>query len=282
VRRVFAYDPRSGTVDPELTATSYDVVADLHTRGVPLDDAHERLIAGLRARTRVGYASPYSPSPAAYSLPARGRGEHAVEYYARSVAPLIDGPLGAGRIAVTAAERARAAARLPPRAVCLAPGARYPWKRWPAESYAALARRLAGEGFSPVLVGHHPFDEPYVRAVRSLCGPETVAILDDTPALADVMAAAGLVVANTSGLTALAAASGARVVCVHSHTLPAMWRPWGEHHADLTGRAGEPPCDCAGPDGPAPHDLATPCGKRIPVEDVLAAVLGPAEARGAS
>ncbi len=276
VRHVFAYDARIGRmhrhdgrsrhVEHDSEIGEYDVVVDLHTRAVPLGEELEALIAGLRGHRRVGYASPFSPSPADYTLAARGRDEHAVEYYARSVADLIDVPLGNGSMRITEAERAQAAMRLPPDPVCMAPGARYPWKRWPAESYAKLAGLLAAEGYSPLLIGQRPFDEPYVRAVRRL--RDIPAIMDSTVELANLMAAAGLVIANNSGLTALAAASGAQVVCVHSHTLPAMWRPWGDGHANLTGEPG--PCGCV---GPAPHDLATPCGKGISPEDVFGAVI---------
>ncbi|MGI5239067.1 glycosyltransferase family 9 protein [Dactylosporangium sp. CA-139066] len=269
VRRVYGFDAATGIVEPSLAGVEYGLLADLHTRGVPLDPALEQLMDEVPARDRVGFVSPYSPSPAQYSLPARQRDEHAVEYYARAVAPLLDAPLGDGRIAIADVDRAAADLRLPPGAVLLAPGARYPWKRWPADRYAQLADRLRVAGFSPVLVGHH-FDRPYIEAVQSRCSVPVESLVDDAYPVAAAMAASGLVVANNSGLTALANAAGAYVVCVHSHTLPVMWRPWGPHHADVAADDRQAPCGCA---GPAPHDLATPCGKNIPVDEVFDAVL---------
>ena len=269
LRRVLSYDPVTGVADADLAATAYDVLVDLHTRGVPLDESTERLLAGVKADQVIAYASPYAPAGGTHLLPARQRTEHAVEYYARAVEGLLDGPPGPGRLRIGAAELTEAAARLPDRAVCLAPGARYPWKRWPAESYARLAGRLLDEGRSPVLVGHS-FDEPYVRAVLALCPAEVPAIIADTSELATILAAGGTLVANNSGLAALGSAAGARVVCLHSHTLPVMWRPWGPGHVDLVGDPATMPCRCVGGE---PHDLATPCGKGIAVAEVVDAVL---------
>jgi ADP-heptose:LPS heptosyltransferase len=267
VRAVYGYDPATGHCDGPVREVGYDLVADLHTRGVPLPAPAERLLAGLRAAERTGYTSVHAPEDGWHTLAPRGRDEHAVDYYARAVAPLLTRPPGPGRLAFTDAERAAAAAALPAGAVCLAPGARYPWKRWPAASYAALAARLRADGMTPVLVGHD-FDRPYLDAVRGL-SPGTPVLVGDAMTVAAAMAAAGVVVANNSGLNALAAAAGARVVCLHSHTLPAMWGPWGEGHVDLAGDGTDMPCRCT---GPAPHDLRTPCGKRIPVAAVAAAV----------
>jgi ADP-heptose:LPS heptosyltransferase len=275
VRHVFSYHARTGTIDPGALATTYDLVADLHARGVPLGMAAEQQLAQLRGRQRIGYASPHAPADGHHTLPTRRPTEHAVEYYTRAVSPLLDGPVGDGHILIGTAARRAAAARLPADPVCLAPGARYPWKRWPPQSYARLAARLAAHGMAPVIIGH-PFDEPYVRAVTACCPVDVISIVADTGELAAMIAAAGIVVANNSGLTALASAAGARVVCLHSHTLPAMWRPWGTGHVNLTGNGADMPCGCSGAE---PHDLAVPCGKGISVDDVSVAVLGLAAER---
>jgi ADP-heptose:LPS heptosyltransferase len=267
VRTVFGYDTATGRCDGPVQESGYDLIADLHTRGAALPTDAERLLAGLRATERTGYAAAIAPADGSHTLAPRGRDEHAVDYYARAVAGLLTRPPGPGHLALTDAERAAAAAVLPAGAVCLAPGARYPWKRWPAASYAALADELRAGGLAPVLVGHS-FDRPYLAAVRAL-SPDTPQLVGDVVTVAAAMAVAGVVVANNSGLNALGAAAGARVVCVHSHTLPVMWRPWGEGHVDLTGTGADMPCSCT---CPVPLDLATPCGKGIPVGAVAAAV----------
>jgi ADP-heptose:LPS heptosyltransferase len=268
VRQVFGYDAARDWCDPAATETTYDVIADLHNRGVPLDATAERHLARLRGRSRVGFASPHAPSGGHHRLPPRKRTEHAAEFYTRAVADLVDAPLGLGRITLDDRDRARAARCVAPRSVCLAPGARYPWKRWPAERYAAVAGRLAAAGITSVVVGHS-FDRPYVDAVLERCPPSARSLVGGTGEVAAAMAASGVVVANNSGLNALASAAGARVVCVHSHTLPAMWRPWGPGHIDLIGDGTDMPCGCR---GAAPQDLRAPCGKGIAVADVDAAV----------
>jgi ADP-heptose:LPS heptosyltransferase len=179
---------------------------------------------------------------------------------------VADRAVGPGSGTIDPADRARAYELVPPQAVAVAPGARFGWKRWPASSYAELVDRLDAAGIPAVVIGH-PFDEDAVLDVVGRSRVEVRHVLGDTTFLAAVLAECGTAVVNNSGLCALASAAGARVVCVHSHTLPAMWRPWGEGHADIVGRPG--PCGCVGPE---PHDLATPCGKSIPVTEVLAAV----------
>jgi ADP-heptose:LPS heptosyltransferase len=267
LRRVHAFDEVGGTGGLEVLRHRYDYVADLHTRGAPLAATTEVLISRLTGVHLAGYAS--DSAPAEYRLPPRGRDEHAVEYYARAFAGLIDAPLGDGRLHLSCQELATAAAGIPPATVCLAPGARFPWKRWPLESYAELASRLAAAGLSPMVVGHHS-DAPHVQEVYRRCSGVAMPFVADTLTVAAVMAVSGVVVANNSGLNALAVAAGARVVCLHSHTLPAMWRPWGDHHVNLVGDPAEMPCKCS---GAARHDLDVACGKSIPVTAVAEAVL---------
>lgn len=266
VGAVYGVDVATGAVDESVFATTYDAFVDLHMRAVPLPDAAEATLGRIRAQRRTGFAGRY---PGAYDtlVAPRSRAEHAVDCYARAVSALLDRPPGPGRIAVPPASREHARGLVAPGSVALAPGARFAWKRWPARAYAKLAGRLADAGIGVVVVGH-PFDAAVVAEFREACGTPVNEVVGDTELVAAVLAECGTAVTNNSGLCALASASGARVVCVHSHTLPEMWRPWGPGHTDLVGDT--TPCDCTGPD---PHDLATPCGKGVPVDDVLAAVL---------
>lgn len=83
--------------------------------------------------------------------------------------------------AVSAADGWLADRRVPPRFVALAPGAAHATKRWPVESWEALAASLAERGLGVVTVG----------------GP------DDQAVGARVAAAAGTAGANAAGATAL-------------------------------------------------------------------------------
>jgi ADP-heptose:LPS heptosyltransferase len=265
VRNVYGLDTATGEVDDAVLTTRYDVLVDLHMRAVALPAAAENVLRRVTAEHRVGFDGPFA-GPYRTLVPPRTRDEHAVECYARAVQPWLTGPLGRGLVTIDPADRRRARDVVPPQAVAVAPGARFGWKRWPAWSYANLVDRLAEAGIPAVVIGH-PFDEDVVLDVVGQSRAGVRHVLGDTTFLAAVLAECGTAVVNNSGLCALAGAAGARVVCVHSHTLPAMWRPWGDGHADIVGRPG--PCGCVGPE---PHDLATPCGKSIPVTEVLAAV----------
>lgn len=256
VRRVW-------TTDPDR---DYDVLLDLHTRAAPLDPGIEAMLGRVRAARRVGFADPWHPGTDG-RLPTRRADEHAVEYYARAAGPLIDGPPGPGVVPIAAPDLAAAARLVPQGAVAIAPGARYRFKRWPRSHYAKLVALLAERDVPAVLVGH-PFDREFIEPVRAATGAPAV-VLDDDYHLAAALRACGVVIANNSGMAHLAQVAGAAVVCVHSHTRPAMWRPWGDGHVNLVGAPG--PCACA---GLTEFETPVPCGRAIEPERVADAVLG--------
>jgi len=85
-------------------------------------------------------------------------------------------------------------------AVLLPGGAPHrPEKRWPAEHFGELARRLAGQGLTPVLVGGPPEAEP-ARVIADAC-PQALSIIGQTSLLdlASVMRGARVVVGNDTG-----------------------------------------------------------------------------------
>jgi ADP-heptose:LPS heptosyltransferase len=252
VRRVHTSDP----------GVPYDVLLDLHTRAAPLRADIEALLGRVRAGTRIGFANPWQRT-ADGRLPTRRWDEHAVEYYARAAGDLIDGPLATGVVTIAPSDLAAARDLVPPGAVAVAPGARYRFKRWPADAYRRLVQLLAARGVPAVLVGHS-FDRDVIGQV----GGAPVLVIDDDYRLAAVLRACGVVVANNSGMAHLAQVAGARVVCVHSHTLPAMWRPWGDGHVNVTGAPG--PCDC--PDL-TEFETPVPCGLAIEPATVVDSVV---------
>ncbi len=85
-------------------------------------------------------------------------------------------------------------------AVLLPGGAAHrPEKRWPAQRFADLAQRLAGQGLTPVIVGGPPEVEP-ARIITDAC-PQALSIIGRTSLLdlASVMRGARLVVGNDTG-----------------------------------------------------------------------------------
>jgi len=109
--------------------------------------------------------------------------------------------------------------------VALAPGAVGPSKRWPVASYGTLARRLAEQGSTIVIVGG-PDEKPLAAEiagnagdkVRDLTGPDLRnAIL--------ALAAAKAAVSNDSGLLHVAAALGTPTIGIFGPTSPWHWAP---------------------------------------------------------
>jgi len=125
--------------------------------------------------------------------------------------------------------------------VALLPGAEFgPSKCWPAEHYAALARRLADDGYDVWLCGS-PKDAPVAAHIARLVGPAPfLRDICGKTSLADaidLLALAEQAVANDSGLMHIAAAVGVHVHGLYGPTSPAFVRPLTEradiHFLDL-------------------------------------------------
>jgi heptosyltransferase-2 len=115
--------------------------------------------------------------------------------------------------------------------VALAPGAAYGGaKRWPAASFAALARDLAGDGFLPVLIGGAA-DRPAGLEVAGAIGtgPAVVSLIGrtDLPALGGVLAHCRALVSNDSGAMHFAAALGVPVTALFGPTDERATHPLG-------------------------------------------------------
>ena len=112
----------------------------------------------------------------------------------------------------------------------LGPGgsAHRPEKRWPAASYAALARRLAGRGIAPALIGAAA-ERAEIAAIAAAC-PDAVDLCDET-SLAEIAALArraAVAVGNDTGPMHLIALAGAPVVVLYSAASePARTAPRG-------------------------------------------------------
>jgi heptosyltransferase-2 len=187
------------------------------------------------------------------------------------VAPAGDVPaLAIGDARRAEARRLLASAGIPAgiRPVALSLGAALgPAKLWPAERFAALAARLAGEGRPVVLVGEAaaaPLADG-VRAALPLPVPSLVG--RDHPALLPaLLGECAVVVTPDSGPAHVAAAVGVPVVVLFGPTDPRLTAPAGAGHAAVWRR---PPCaPCFLPRCPIDHR----CMRAITVDEVLAAV----------
>ncbi len=143
----------------------------------------------------------------------------------------LERPLAAATLVVDATQRATTLARLglhPDRAVAvLCPGAEYgPAKRWPAEYFAQLARKLANAGYAVWLAGStrdaaigDEIAQSSAGAGINLCGKTTLA------EAIDILSCAALVVSNDSGLMHIAAALDKPLVALFGSSSPAFTPP---------------------------------------------------------
>jgi ADP-heptose:LPS heptosyltransferase len=135
--------------------------------------------------------------------------------------------------------------------VVVHPGAASPARRWPADRYAALARRLAATGRRVLLTGDAA-EVGLCRSVARDAGLPAAAVragTTDVGALADLVGSATLVVSGDTGVAHLAAALDRPAVALFGPTPPAQWAPrWGRTTVLWKGMApGDAPGDPHGP-----------------------------------
>lgn len=207
----------------ELARERFDLV---------LDGRGGFLGAALPARRRVAL----KPAPVL---------RHRVEDWAEALG--AKRPL-APQIALDDGARAAAAAIAPDAAlIVLAPGGASDGKRWPAERFAAVARRLATgplEGAQIVVLGAAARDEAVTRSIVSSLYADGVDALDlgrglDLLAAAALMERATLALGNDNVLTHIAAAMGAPTLALFGPTDERVRAPYGPRVRTLRGRSFE-------------------------------------------
>lgn len=178
-------------------------------------------------------------------------------------------PSDDGRLAVM---RLRAAERLTDGAgyVVVHPGAAVPARVWEPRRHAELVHALRDAGHDVVVTG--AAHEQLVAA--EVAGPPRSGVTNlaghtDLASLAEILAAAAVVVVGNTGPAHLAAAVSTPVVSIYAPTVPAeRWRPWGVRH-ELLGRQEIACAGCRARDCPVPGH---PCVDAVAVGEVFAAV----------
>jgi heptosyltransferase II len=153
--------------------------------------------------------------------------------------------------------------------VALAPGAVGPSKRWPKESYAAVARRLLADGFAVWILGGPGEKALAVDIVgetqaRDLTGSD---LRDAILALAGAAAA----ISNDSGLLHVAAALGTPSIGIFGPTSPWHWAPLNPLAATIETTAVLPCRPCHKPVCRLGHHH---CMTEIAPDQVMSAVHG--------
>ena len=122
------------------------------------------------------------------------------------------------------------------------PGSGGARKCWPAERFARVADEVRRTTGAKVVVSSGPADEQVAaRMVAAMEVPPVVARALPLPVLAGVLARCRAYLGNDSGVTHLAAASGAPTVALFGPTDPRVWGARGERVRIVQGDPGLPP-----------------------------------------
>jgi ADP-heptose:LPS heptosyltransferase len=241
-------------------------IADGHkNQGYRVIDAHNnwrsrilsRLLGGADARLRKNYRQRMGliVFKRPVELPT------ILEQYAALATPLglSVGRLLPGGLEIPPALEKAAAGRMPPDGkpfVALAPGARWPEKRWPLECYAELARRMSrGHGYGILLLGDDN-DRRTAAAVADQLPDDCVNITGRAGVVegaAHLKRCAGFV-GNDSGLAHLAEAVGVPAAVLFGPTVESFG-----YYPSLPGsKTIERPLPCR----PCSRNGSRPCPKR--------------------
>ena len=156
--------------------------------------------------------------------------------------------------------------------IALGPGAKISAKRWPADRYAALARKLL-EALpdSRVLLIGGPDDYALAQTVVEGLGPRALNWAGRLSVLesAEVLRRCSLYVGNDSGVMHLAASVKTRCVAIFSaRDAAGLWEPYGEGHRVLRKHV-----PCAGCLLSECQDMALLCLTGITIDEVLESCL---------
>lgn len=149
--------------------------------------------------------------------------------------------------------------------------ARWPTKRWPAASFAAVATQLATRGIGPLVVIGGPDEREASAQVRSLTACPVVDLTGETAIglLPALMSKACTLITNDSGPMHVAAAVGTPVVAIFGPTSAVRTGPYGAGHTVLTHDLACRPCFSR----VCRHAVSMECLESIAPEQVVAAVV---------
>jgi heptosyltransferase-1 len=114
----------------------------------------------------------------------------------------------------------------------LNPGAGWGAKRWPAERYGEVARKLAAQGLRSIL-NYGPGEEELVRAAENASGGTALAMSCSITELIALTRRARMFIGGDTGPLHLAAALRVPVVAIYGPTDPARNGPYGTHSVVL-------------------------------------------------
>ncbi|TAJ29787.1 MAG: putative lipopolysaccharide heptosyltransferase III [Nitrospirae bacterium] len=262
----------------DLRRRRFDCIVDL------TDGDRSAILAGLSgAPIRIGFNDEHRWRGLLYTSVATGRRDavHRVEHDLEAVRALGIEPKPAPLVLRTSPQDEEEAAGIlrdisdgasegkggRPLAL-LQPGARYWFKAWPVERFAALADRLTDVYGCRVLVGGDVRERDVAEAVRSKARSAPAVLAGRTTLLqyAAVLKRCALFVGNDNGPMHMAAALGMPVVALFGPSDPREWGPRGERTRVLYKGL-----DCRRCFHPTCTRGEDSCMKRITVDEVVEA-----------
>jgi ADP-heptose:LPS heptosyltransferase len=212
-----------------IRAERFDLAIQMHGSGT----VSNQVTAELGARVQAGFSPPGGPCPDPATFLAYP--EHGLEIRRLlrlvehlGVAPCgesLEFPLKADDRAA-AQQLAHAHGFLDRAYVCIHGGASVPERRWPAESFAAVADALAECGLAIVLTGTRS-ESGLTRAIAAAMRAPAIDLAGQTPlgTLAAVLARSRLLVCNDTGVSHVADGLGVPSVVISTGNNPERWAP---------------------------------------------------------
>jgi len=215
-----------------LRGAQFDAVVDL-TDG----DRSAFLSFMTGAPTRIGYnwEHRWRGKFYTYVIPASYGAMHMVDYHQQALMGLgITESVGNPEVSVDAGLLEggdEEGGEFPPKGqplVLLHPTARYVFKAWPLERFAAVADWLSGKGIGVALIGSQQ-ERPIGHQIVNLAKHKPVNLMGKTclSQLTALMKRSLLFIGNDGGPMHIAAAVGCQVLGIFGPTDPAVWGPRG-------------------------------------------------------
>lgn len=259
-----------------LRAQRWDLVMDL--QGLLRSAAMGWLSGGM---TRLGFANGREGSPWLYThrVPVPTLDMHAVDRYllvAAAAGAATQGPpqfrfkMPDEDLAVVRGVFQRNGLSIEKPWVAMHVSARWPTKRWPLRSFAAVADQLAKHGVGPIVAIGSPDERKEVEQLQSLSATAIVDLTGAIPlgCLPVFLSRAAAMVTNDSGPMHVAAAVGTPVVALFGPTSAIRTGPYGPNHRVLTHEVSCRPCFSR----VCRHSPQMECLHAIAPEDVVKAV----------
>lgn len=212
---VDAIHPTDGLEEYRTPDDPVDIAVNLHGKG---PQSHRALVTS-GPRELLAFACP----ALSYVGPRWHDEEHEVHRWCR----LVSAGWGIGADPADLLLERPAVPSIAPGAVVVHPGAAYPSRRWPAERFAEVARRLDAAGHRVVVTGSAA-ERSLADEVSSLAGLPPGSVLaggTDLAGLAALVAGARLVVSGDTGIAHLASAYATPSVVLFGPTPPSQWGP---------------------------------------------------------